>query len=234
MTPKQEAGAMSISYHTPSGGFVPGGWAERSNEDPLVEAIDAMGVLMTFAKEEEIYGQGEETDLIYRVVRGCVRTIRFMADGRRQIGGFYNPGDVFGVEPGSEHRYAAEGVSDCAVVVLKRSALRGAIERDRDVERRLWALMVGELEHAQDRLLLLGRKTACEKVASFLLEMADRANANHFDLPMGRQDMADYLGLTIETVSRMLTQLQQSNIIEIANCRTLRIRNRQALTDLSD
>jgi CRP/FNR family nitrogen fixation transcriptional regulator len=225
---------MSITHHTPSHHAANARLTAGAAGDPLADAIDQMGVRMVFAKDEEIYGQGEDADLIYRVVTGCVRTTRFLADGRRHIGGFYYPGDIFGMEPGPEHRFSAEGLSDCAIVVLKRSALRHLMERDHDMERRLWALTVHELAHAQELMLLLGRKTACEKVASFILDMADRAQSERFELPMGRQDMADYLGLTIETVSRMLTQLQQSRVIEISGCRTLRIVNRTALEDLSE
>lgn len=202
--------------------------------DPLVEAIDVMGLRMSFAKDEEIYGQGEEADLIYRVVRGSVRTVRFMADGRRQIGGFHHAGEIFGFECGPEHRFCAEALGEATVMVLKRSALRGLTERDPGLERSLWTLTVEQLGHAQDHMLLLARKTACEKVSSFLLEIADLAGRDEVDLPMGRQDMADYLGLTIETVSRMLTQLQNSNLIEIAHSRTLKIRNRRGLVDLSE
>ena len=202
--------------------------------DPLAQAIETMGVCMSFAKDEEIYGQGEDADLISRVVTGSVRTSRFMSDGRRQVAGFFHAGDVFGAEPGPEHRFSAEGLSDCTVQVLKRSALKGLADRDLRLERRLWALTVDELRHAQDHSLLLARKTACERVASFLLEMSDRFGRDDLELSMGRQDIADYLGLTIETVSRMLTQLQNSKLIEIAHSRTLKVRDRQGLIDLSE
>ena len=108
------------------------------------------------------------------------------------------------------------------------------MERNPNLERRLWAVTVRELEHAQDHMLLLSRMTACERVASFLLESSGRVGADRFDLAMGRQDMADYLGLTIETVSRMLTQLQRSNLIEVCSLRTVHIRARQTLAELGE
>jgi CRP/FNR family nitrogen fixation transcriptional regulator len=207
----------------------------NSNEaggDPLFEVIDAMGVRMSFGKDEEIYGQGEEADLVYRVVRGHVRTVRCMADGRRQVGGFHSAGDVFGIENGAEHRFSAEALGDCVVMVLRRSVLRSQAAADPRIERGLWALTVHELELAQEHMLLLGRKTACEKVASFLLDVA--GDDDCIELPMGRQDIADYLGLTIETVSRMLTQLQCSGLIAFPQTRRLKVRNRQGLADLSE
>lgn len=204
----------------------------RETHDGLTEALKRLGVRMSFAKDEEIYGQEDETEFVYAVVSGGVRTIRLMSDGRRQIGEFYHPGEIFGLEPGPEHRYSAEALCDCEVLVLKRSALRNFAD-DEELERAVWQATRRELERAQGHLMLLGRKTACEKVASFLADMADRRGADAVDLPMSRQDIADYLGLTIETVSRMLTQLQSSKIVEFAGCRQFRVRNQGALSRLA-
>lgn len=141
--------------------------------DGLAEALKRLGVRMSFAKDEEIFAQEDETEFVYAVVRGGVRTIRLMSDGRRQIGEFYYPGEIFGLEPGPEHRYSAEALCDCEILVLKRSALRSFAD-DEDLERALWQATRRELERAQGHLMLLGRKTACEKVASFLADMAER------------------------------------------------------------
>lgn len=210
-------------YHAPA--------ISNDDRDPLIEAIEGHGVRVTADKDEEIYGQGETAQNVYLLIAGHVRTVRYLADGRRQVGGFHRPGDVFGLETGADHRFSAEALTDCTIVVLKRSALRDQVERDPLIERRLWALTLRELEHAQDHLLLLGRKTACEKVATFLLDNAGAGD--DIDLAMGRQDIADYLGLTIETVSRMLTQLQCSRLIAFPQLRHARITNRQGLVDLS-
>lgn len=202
---------------------------------PHAEAQDLMaqmGVRMTFAKDEEIYGQDEDADLIYRVISGAVRTSRVLSDGRRQIGGFYDADDLFGIEAGSTHRYAAEAVSDCIILVLKASALRAAAG-DEAFQRLVWAATSQELDRTQEHLLLLGRKTACERVASFLIGLADQRRSEAVNLPMGRQDMADYLGLTIETVSRMLTQLQGALVVEFATTREFRIANRGALARMA-
>lgn len=195
-------------------------------------ALFRMGVTMTFAKDEEIYGQDEDADLIYRVLEGAVRTTRVMADGRRQIGDFYLAGDTFGLEAGPRHRFAAEAVRDSVILVIKASALRSA---GGEAERIGWEATRRELERAQEHVILLGRKTACERVASFLKDLADKSGAARVvDLPMGRQDIADYLGLTIETVSRMLSQLQSGRIVSFCATRRFRIVNPEGLARLAD
>ena len=155
-----------------------------------------------------------------------------MADGRRQIGDFYLPGDIFGLESGAHHRFAAEAVRDSVVLVVKASAVRAA---GGDLERLGWEATRRELERAQEHILLLGRKTACERVASFLKGLADKSSGGHVvDLPMGRQDMADYLGLTIETVSRMLSQLQSSRVVSFCATRQFRVINPRGLARMAD
>jgi len=200
---------------------------------PAADILSRMGVRMAFAKDEEVYGQDETADLLYRVVHGAIRTSQVMSDGRRQIGGFYFPDDLFGLEAGERHRFAAEALSDCEILVLKASALRAAAGAEA-YERLVGTATNRELDRTQDHVLLLGRKTACERVASFLIAIADRRRCDAVTLPMGRQDMADYLGLTIETVSRMLTQLQSTLVIEFAGAREFRINNRCALARLAD
>jgi CRP-like cAMP-binding protein len=196
-------------------------------------AIDLMGAPMSFARNAEIYGEGEPADYLYRVISGTVRTYKVLADGRRQIGAFYMTGDVFGLETGDEHTFSAEAISDAKVLVIKRSALVALADRDSDVARQLWALTGRELSRVQDHILLL-IKTAQERVAGFLLEMADRgSNGNALELPMSRQDIADYLGLTIETVSRTLTMLENTAAIELPTSRRIVLRNRSALTRLN-
>lgn len=195
--------------------------------------IELMGAPMTFARNAEIYGEGEPTDYCYKVISGTVRTYKVFADGRRQIGAFYMTGDLFGLEMGDEHTFSAEAISDAKVVVIKRSALVALAERDNEVARELWALTGRELRRAQDHTLLL-IKTAQERVVGFLLEMAERSSSNGvLELPMSRQDIADYLGLTIETVSRTLTTLENTAAIELPTSRRIVLRNRSTLNRLN-
>jgi len=199
----------------------------------LAGPIDMMGASMSFARNAEIYGENEPADYLYKVISGTVRTYKMLSDGRRQIGAFYFRGDIFGLEMGEQHAFSAEAISDVKVLVIKRSAVVGLAERDNDVARQLWALTGRELGRVQDHLLLLV-KTARERVVSFLLEMAARVPAdNAVELPMSRQDIADYLGLTIETVSRTLTQLENAAAIELPSSRRIVLRNRVALGRLN-
>src|SRR6266567_3611365 len=159
-------------------------------------SIDVMGASMSFARNAEIFGEGEPADYLYKVVSGTVRTYKVLADGRRQIGGFYLPGDICGLETGDEHAFSAEAITECKVLVIKRSALVALAGRDHDVARQLWTLTGSELRRVQDHILLL-IKSAQERVAAFLLEMAERFSAgNAVERPMSRQDIADYLRLT--------------------------------------
>lgn len=196
-------------------------------------SIEMMGAPMPFARNAEIYGENEPAEYLYKVVSGAVRTYKVLNDGRRQIGAFYLPGDLFGLEVGEVHAFSAEAVSDCKVLVIKRSALTNLAERDPEVARRLWNMTARELQRAQNHIMLL-IKTAQERVAGFLLEMSTRsAHLNEIDLPMSRQDIADYLGLTIETVSRTLTQLENAAAIAVPSSRHIVLRNRGALSRLN-
>ena len=207
--------------------------AARASKDLHPGTIDLMGALVPFARNSEIYSENEPADYLYKVVSGTVRTYKVLVDGRRQIGGFYLPGDMFGLETGDEHTFSAEAITDSKIIVIKRSALVALAARDHEVTRQMWQLTARELQRAQDRILVL-IKSAQERVAGFLLEMADRASKGEaVELPMSRQDIADYLGLTIETVSRTLTQLEKSATIELPTSRRIVLRNRAALTRLN-
>jgi CRP-like cAMP-binding protein len=199
----------------------------------LGSPVDLMGAPMSFARNAEIYGEGEAAEYLYKVVSGTVRTYKVLTDGRRQVGGFYVAGDVFGLETGDEHAFAAEAITDCKVLVIRRSALMALADRDHEVARQLWTITGGELRRVQDHIMLLV-KSAQERVASFLLEMSARISAgNAVELPMSRQDIADYLGLTIETVSRTLTVLENAATIELSSSRRIVLRNRSALSRLN-
>jgi CRP/FNR family transcriptional regulator, nitrogen fixation regulation protein len=198
----------------------------------LVGQMDLMGTLMSFSRNTEMYGENEPADYLYKVISGSVRTYKIFDDGRRQIGGFYFAGDVFGLELGEAHQFSAEAIDNCVVLVVKRSALIALADRSGDITRQLWSSTAGELQRVRPHMLLL-IKSAEERVACFLLEMADRlSTAESVELSMSRQDIADYLGLTIETVSRTLTHLQAKAAIALPTSRRIVLRNRKALTRL--
>ena len=198
--------------------------------DALGQSMQLMGAMMNYPRDAEIFGENEPADYLYKVASGTVRTYKILSDGRRQVSGFYSPGDIFGLEFADEHALSAEAISDAKVLVVKRSALNTLAGRDRLVAQQLFALTGRELHRVQDRILLL-IKNARERVASFLLEMAERASENNtIELPMSRQDIADYLGLTIETVCRTLSALETASAIEVsASSRRIVLRNRAAL-----
>ena len=197
-------------------------------------AIEFMGAVMSYPRNAEIYGESEPAEYLYKVVSGGVRTYKVLNDGRRQIGGFYLPGDLFGLEFGEEHTFSAETITETKILVIKRSALTALAARDREVAHQLFTLTGRELQRVQGHMMVL-IKSAHERVAGFLLEMADRVSAgNAIVLPMSRQDIADYLGLTIETVSRTLTSLEDSAAIELPTSRRIVLRNRSALNRLND
>lgn len=205
----------------------------RANHD-LSGTLELMGASIDYARNAEVFGEGESTEYVYKVMVGAVRLYKLLDDGRRQINGFYLPGDIFGIEMGKEHHFSAEAVTQSRILVVKRSTLVTLAGRDNKVANELWSITARELENVQNLMITLGRKSAIERVAAFLLEMAKRARNNQMiDLPMSRQDIADYLGLTIETVSRTFTQLENDAAIELPTSRRVVFRNRGALTQLN-
>jgi CRP-like cAMP-binding protein len=196
-------------------------------------AMECIGAPMLFRRHAEIYGEGEPADYLYKVMTGAVRTCKVLADGRRQVGGFYLRGDTFGLETGPEHAYSAEAITDCRVLVANHSTLVARAKTDHEVAFQLWVLTGRELRRLQDHVLLL-IKNAPERVAAFLPALAERSPAgNAIELPMSRQDIADHLGLTIETVSRTLSYLEGLRAIELLSARRVLLRNRSELVRLS-
>ena len=167
-----------------------------------------------YNKGTEIFGEAEKAEYIYQVMDGAVRSYKLLSDGRRQIGAFHLAGDIFGLENGTFHRFTAEAIVDTTVRLMKRASLEHVAESDVHVALDLLNMTTSNLRHAEDHMLLLGRKTSVERVAAFLLEMDHRATAaGVIALPMGRRDIADYLGLTLETVSRALSCLHGKGLL---------------------
>jgi CRP/FNR family nitrogen fixation transcriptional regulator len=167
-----------------------------------------------YRRGAEIYGEAEPADYIYQVANGAVRSYKLLSDGRRQIGAFHLGGDIFGLENGPAHRFTTEAITETTVRLMKRCSLEHVAEADVHVALDLLNMTTSNLEHAENHMLLLGRKTSLERVAAFLLEMDRRLSAaNVMALPMCRRDIADYLGLTLETVSRALSHLHGMGIL---------------------
>ena len=194
----------------------------------LAPGLAIQGIRRRYERNAEIFGEGEPAEHLYRVVSGVARTIWFSSDGRRQILGFHFPGDVFGIETAPRHAVAAEAVTSCQVALVRRSMIEQAAARDAQAAQGLLRLVTAHLQRSQAHVLLLGRKGAGERVAAFLLEMADRVRGE-IDLPMSRADIADYLALTIETVSRAFSQMERDHAIDLPTSRHVVVRDRHAL-----
>ena len=210
--------------------------APHAPSDQFEEITGHFGLVaseFTYERDEEIFGEDEPAEYVYQVVSGAVRTYKLLSDGRRQIGAFHLPGDVFGLESGPTHRLAAEAIVDTTVRLVKRASLAHVAEQDTAVARDLLNMTATNLRHAEDHMLLLGRKTSLERVAAFLLEMDTRLTAaGVMALPMCRRDIGDYLGLTLETVSRALSQLHAQGVLGFSGARQIVLRNRQLLHNM--
>jgi len=167
-----------------------------------------------YRKGAKIFGEAEPADYIYQVVVGAVRSHKLLSDGRRQIGAFHLPGDIFGLENSDFHRFTAETIADTTLRLIKRENLEHVAKTDPAMIRALLTITADNLEHVENRMLLLGRKDSRERVAAFLLEMNGRLTApGGMALPMSRLDIADYLGLTLETVSRALSEFKRKRYL---------------------
>ena len=202
--------------------------------DPL-DLLEQFGATLVVPREAEIHGQDDPAEYCYRILRGCVRTARLTEDGRRQVVECLLPGDVLGFAAIGTHDFAAQAVSPVTLRRYPRRMVEALAERNAGLARRLREIVAQDLRGAYDRIMLLGRKTATERLASLLLEMAARlpqGPQGRIELPMNRTDMADHLGLTIETVSRMLALLKRGGTIAIARS-GLQIRDRAVLQQLA-
>jgi CRP/FNR family transcriptional regulator, nitrogen fixation regulation protein len=215
--------------------------SEQHAEDESLERwMQLIGGVTYYPRRVQIVHEDEAADRLYKVISGTVCTYKVLSDGRRQIGGFYLAGDIFGLECAEGHSLAAETITNAKVLVIRKSVLSALAGRNAALTNHLLSLTARELARVQDRVLLLSSKSAQERVVGFLLEMSKRGLsngdglelANSVELPMSRQDIADYLGLTIETVSRTLWALEHCGAITISRRRRIQFRSRSTLLGL--
>lgn len=203
--------------------------AQSGQLDALV-TLERIGTRLKFTRNDEIYAEGDSAECWYKVVSGTVRICKLLADGRRHIGEFCFSGDCFGIDGGGERLYSAEAVDDVIVMRFQRRATERLLDQNLTLARMLRDTTLRDLANAHGRTLLLGRMTAPERVATFLLEMFERRDrAKSLDLPMSRNDIADYLGLTIETVCRTLSAFKRSGVIAIPNPHRIELIDRDGL-----
>jgi CRP/FNR family transcriptional regulator, anaerobic regulatory protein len=175
-----------------------------------------IGITVTAAPGQTIVVEGDPIEGWFRIASGAVRLSKSTPDGRRQVIDFLIAGESFGIASEEHYGYTVEAIARTTLVRHSRARLEAAIEAQPELARRLFGIACADLQRARQHLLLLGRKSADEKIASFLLSLAARLGSSDVvQLPMSRQDMADYLGLTIETVSRTLTRLRHRGLIAL-------------------
>lgn len=200
----------------------------------IEDDLNTIGTVVTLPRGRELFAEGDTADCLYRVTSGVLRTCRLLPDGRRQIDSFAMPGDFIGVEARGTHILSAEAITDAALVRYSRVRVERLADSDGRITRRLLEITVRQLADAHQRLLLLGRKTADEKLATFLLEMLDRTSGDDtIELSMSRSDIADYLGLTVETVSRTFSAFRHRGILALPNATHVDILDRDALEEMT-
>jgi CRP/FNR family transcriptional regulator, nitrogen fixation regulation protein len=210
------------------------GVVQSGQLDALV-ALERIGTRLSFSHNDEIYAEGDGSDCWYKVLSGTVRVCKLLADGRRHIAEFCFSGDCFGVDSSSERPYSAEAVDDVVVMRYPRKATERTIDENPALARQLRDSMLRDLANAHGRTLLLARMTAPERVATFLFEMFERRDRTKaLDLPMSRNDIADYLGLTIETVCRILSLFKREDIIAIPSPHRIELLDRHALQNVGE
>jgi CRP/FNR family transcriptional regulator len=195
--------------------------------------VMAITSLQKRAAGETIFWEGDPADSVYEVVSGTLRLHKLLPDGRRQVTGFLCAGHLIGLAPEGTWVYTAEAITDVTLCRYRRPAFERLIDTVPGFARRVLTATSHELRVAQDQMLLLGRKTAVERVASFLLLMAEQQGGEEISIPMGRNDIADYLGLTVETVCRTLSQLKRSELIELPTHGHIIIQDRRELEELA-
>jgi CRP/FNR family nitrogen fixation transcriptional regulator len=200
-------------------------------------ALETIGARLTFGRNETIFSEGDCANYCYRIVSGSVRLCKLLADGRRQISDFLLPGDFFGYADFGTHALSAEAVTGVVVARYARNQVEAVSESDSRFRRRLGQILHERLNAAQAHLVMLGRYTVKERISSFLIQMAERldpdaGSADEIDLPMSRLDIADYLGLTIETVCRAISDLKRAGVIAVPSIHRIVLRKPSVLRDL--
>lgn len=212
--------------------------AARASERTTHRSLDRLGSIVVAKRNQTVIEEGQAADYVFKVITGALRVVRLLPDGRRHVASFLLPGDFFGLSPSGVHTQTIEVVADATCVRYPRRGFDAILRTDPAAIHRLLTLISGQLSAAHDRLLLLGRQTAAERLAAFLLALdhRDRSGAPKrptIELAMCRADIADYLGMTVETVSRLLTEFRRKGIIELPEANHVVLLRRSALEGLS-
>lgn len=210
-----------------------------SIEEADLGSLDALADPVTLEAGAALIRQGDAAQHVFNITTGSVRVYKLLSDGRRQIIGFLFAGDLLGLATGETYVFSAEAIEPTTACRFRKNDYRALIRDTPALEAVLLERANHELAAAQNHMLLLGRKTAIERVATFLLDQpahdpARPSLTDHIRLPMTRSEIADYLGLTIETVSRILTRLKTMGVIRLLSPTELQVRQPERLRSLSD
>ena len=203
------------------------------------QRLAAIAMGRNFTPRQTIVDEGQEVDHVINIVSGTVKLVRSLSNGRVQIVGFLKRGDFLGIPPGGAYTVGAEAVTPVEVCTFSRPAFERVLNEFPTLERRLFELASNEIASARDHLLLLGRKTARERVATFLNQMVSKAQCGHtgapcIELPMTRVEIADYLGMTMETVSRTLNAFRTDGLIAMPSPTELTLKRADKLRDIAE
>jgi len=195
-----------------------------------------LGWTLNLRSGQPLFHEGDPANRVFTVTRGALKLYKLLPDGRRQITGFMFPGDFLGIAVDDEHAFTAEAMADSQLCWFPRNRFSDFVDAHPNLERELYRIAAHELAAAQRQMVLLGRKTATERLASFFLGLLARVEKTEgptrmIDLPMSRLDIADYLGLTKETVSRVLAALKSKRIIRLDALDRVEVLDRLALAD---
>jgi CRP/FNR family transcriptional regulator len=207
-------------------------------QSPALREFKKSGPTACYAAGETVVFEADEAANVYSLTDGLLRLSKLLPDGRRQIAGFLFPGDFLGITMEEEHAFTAEAVTPSTLCRFSRRQFDAFVAENPALERRLYAVAAHELAAARQQLVLLGRKTATERLASFLLMLAGRCRSTRasddIGFPMSRGDIADYLGLRIETVSREISALKAARIIQLTGRQSFRIIDQGQLEQLAE
>ncbi|HXE30029.1 MAG TPA: helix-turn-helix domain-containing protein [Stellaceae bacterium] len=196
-------------------------------------ALDGIGAVITLRRDEPLFRSGDCAEFYFKVLKGAVRGCRVLADGRRHIGEFFLAGDFIGLDAAESYAFAAEAIVETTLIRYSRRKVEALAAEEPRISQSLVEIMRAGLAAARERMLLLGHMTAMERIASFLLNLSERRSDGRVSLPMTRTDIGDYLGLTMETVSRAFSQLKSSGIITQHGLHELAIAKPAALVELT-
>jgi CRP/FNR family transcriptional regulator len=201
-----------------------------------LEEFRNLGWILKLASGQTLFHEGDPATRVFTLTRGALKLYKLLADGRRQVTGFLHPGDFLGISIDDEHAFSAEALEESQLCWFPRARFDDFVDEQPTMERELYRMAAHELAAAQQQFVLLGRKTAIERVASFLLLRFERSapTASAVRLPMSRSDIADYLGLTKETVSRAISTLKRERIIRLESLDVIEILDRGRLEQLSE